>query len=96
MTGSTVTDSEVTLLAQVVRGRGRVIGVELSISLRPACRGGRTAPVAPDLLRRLGRHEEAIEAYRAALALTGNAAERAFLAARLPGSAAGMSRRGGR
>ena len=36
-----------------------------------------------DLLRRLGRHEEAVEAYRAALALTENAAERAFLADRL-------------
>jgi RNA polymerase sigma-70 factor, ECF subfamily len=32
-----------------------------------------------DLLRRLGRHEEAIEAYRAALDLTENATERAFL-----------------
>jgi RNA polymerase sigma-70 factor (ECF subfamily) len=37
-----------------------------------------------DLLRRLGRHEEAVEAYRAALALTENAAERAFLEGRLP------------
>ena len=36
-----------------------------------------------DLLRRLGRHEEAAEAYRDALALTGNAAERAFLLERL-------------
>jgi RNA polymerase sigma-70 factor, ECF subfamily len=33
-----------------------------------------------DLLRRLGRHEEAVEAYRAALDLTENATERAFLA----------------
>ncbi len=36
-----------------------------------------------DLLRRLGRHEEAGEAYRAALALTDNATERAFLAEQL-------------
>jgi RNA polymerase sigma-70 factor (ECF subfamily) len=36
-----------------------------------------------DLLRRLGRHEEAADAYRAALALTDNAAERAFLVERL-------------
>jgi RNA polymerase sigma-70 factor (ECF subfamily) len=36
-----------------------------------------------DLLRRLGRHEEAVDAYRAALALTDNAAERAFLAEQL-------------
>ncbi len=36
-----------------------------------------------DLLRRLGRHEEAAESYRAALALTDNAAERAFLTERL-------------
>ena len=36
-----------------------------------------------DLLRRLGRHAEAAEAYRAALALTANEPERAFLAGRL-------------
>jgi RNA polymerase sigma-70 factor, ECF subfamily len=36
-----------------------------------------------ELLRRLGRHEEAADAYRAALALTENATERAFLAERL-------------
>jgi RNA polymerase sigma-70 factor (ECF subfamily) len=36
-----------------------------------------------DLLRRLGRHEEAAEAYRAALAFTDNAAERTFLAEQL-------------
>jgi RNA polymerase sigma-70 factor (ECF subfamily) len=36
-----------------------------------------------DLLRRLGRHEEASNAYRAALALTDNTAERAFLTERL-------------
>jgi RNA polymerase sigma-70 factor, ECF subfamily len=36
-----------------------------------------------DLLRRLGRHEEAVEAYRAALDLTENATERAFLADRV-------------
>ncbi|GAA1928647.1 RNA polymerase sigma factor [Streptantibioticus ferralitis] len=35
-----------------------------------------------DLLRRLGRHQEAAEAYDAALALTSNAAERAFLEGR--------------
>ena len=35
-----------------------------------------------DLLRRLGRHEEAGEAYRAALALTENETERAFLSRR--------------
>jgi RNA polymerase sigma-70 factor (ECF subfamily) len=36
-----------------------------------------------DLLRRLGRNDEAAEAYRDALALTTNQAERAFLEARL-------------
>jgi RNA polymerase sigma-70 factor (ECF subfamily) len=36
-----------------------------------------------DLLRRLGQREAAAQAYRAALALTGNAAEREFLARRL-------------
>jgi RNA polymerase sigma-70 factor, ECF subfamily len=39
--------------------------------------------VRADLLRRLGRHREAATAYRAALDLADNEAERAFLAARL-------------
>jgi RNA polymerase sigma-70 factor (ECF subfamily) len=39
--------------------------------------------IRADLLRRLGRDGEAALAYRAALALTGNAAERAFLEGRL-------------
>jgi RNA polymerase sigma-70 factor, ECF subfamily len=39
--------------------------------------------IRADLLRRLGRPGEAAEAYEIALALTGNAAERAYLAARL-------------
>jgi RNA polymerase sigma-70 factor, ECF subfamily len=46
-----------------------------------------------DLLRRLGRHAEAADAYRAALALTDNAAEQEFLAERAAttGGAAGRS-----
>ena len=36
-----------------------------------------------DLLRRLGRGEEAVQAYRAALALTDNSAERDFLGRRI-------------
>jgi RNA polymerase sigma-70 factor (ECF subfamily) len=39
--------------------------------------------IRADLLRRLGRPGEAARAYEEALALTGNAAERAYLAARL-------------
>ena len=35
--------------------------------------------IRADLLRRLGRHAEAAEAYQAAIARSGNAAERAFL-----------------
>jgi RNA polymerase sigma-70 factor (ECF subfamily) len=46
--------------------------------------GYRYLPAAQaDLLRRLGRREEALAAYRAALAVTGNEAERAFLARRI-------------
>ncbi|MDG6103334.1 sigma-70 family RNA polymerase sigma factor [Dactylosporangium aurantiacum] len=41
-----------------------------------------------DLLRRLGRHAEAEDAYRAAIALCDNAVERAFLHSRLDGSGA--------
>jgi RNA polymerase sigma-70 factor (ECF subfamily) len=37
-----------------------------------------------DLLRRLGRHEEAADAYRAALALTDNTTEQTFLLDQLP------------
>ncbi|MDT7704715.1 MAG: polymerase sigma-70 factor, subfamily [Pseudonocardiales bacterium] len=50
--------------------------------------------VRADLLRRLGRHHEAATAYRAALKLADNAAEREFLAARLAdtvGSRSGRS-----
>lgn len=36
-----------------------------------------------DLLRRLGRHDEAAQAYRTALGLVGNEAEREFLQRRL-------------
>jgi RNA polymerase sigma-70 factor (ECF subfamily) len=43
-----------------------------------------------DLLRRLGRDEEAARAYRDALALVGNGAEREFLDARLAGLARGV------
>jgi RNA polymerase sigma-70 factor (ECF subfamily) len=39
--------------------------------------------VRGDLLRRLGRDAEAADAYRAALALGGSDAERAFLASRI-------------
>ena len=45
--------------------------------------------VRADLLRRLGRAEEAVAAYDAALALTENAAERAFLERRRTSTAAG-------
>jgi RNA polymerase sigma-70 factor, ECF subfamily len=46
--------------------------------------GYRYLPAArADLLRRLGRLQDAAEAYRTALALTENAAERAFLAGRI-------------
>ena len=39
--------------------------------------------IRADLLRRLGRSDEAAEAYRDALALTENAVERGFLEGRL-------------
>jgi RNA polymerase sigma-70 factor (ECF subfamily) len=46
--------------------------------------GYRYLPAAKaDLLRRLGRRQEAAEAYRAALGLTANEAERQFLTGRL-------------
>jgi len=39
--------------------------------------------IRADLLRRLGRDEEAARAYQAAIGLAGNAAERGFLERRL-------------
>jgi RNA polymerase sigma-70 factor (ECF subfamily) len=46
--------------------------------------GYRYLPAAKaDMLRRLGRNDEAADAYRAALALAENAAERGFLERRL-------------
>jgi RNA polymerase sigma-70 factor (ECF subfamily) len=46
--------------------------------------GYRYLPAAKaDLLRRLGRHQDAARAYRTALDLTDNDAERAFLARRI-------------
>jgi RNA polymerase sigma-70 factor, ECF subfamily len=46
--------------------------------------GYRYLPAArADLLRRLGRHQDAADAYRTALGLTENAAEQAFLAGRI-------------
>lgn len=55
--------------------------MEQAYNARPAARSLAHATRA-DLLRRLGSHEEAAEAYEAALALAGNAAERRFLQAR--------------
>jgi RNA polymerase sigma-70 factor, ECF subfamily len=50
----------------------------------PQLTGYRYVPaIKADLLRRLGRTEEAVEAYRAALELTDNDAEREFLAGRI-------------
>jgi RNA polymerase sigma-70 factor, ECF subfamily len=49
--------------------------------------------IRADLLRRLGRHADAARAYQAALALTGNAAERVHIAARLADQRPVRSRR---
>jgi RNA polymerase sigma-70 factor (ECF subfamily) len=51
--------------------------------------------IRADLLRRLGRPGEAARAYEAALALTGNAAERAYLTARLADQLPGKPGRAG-
>ena len=54
----------------------------------PRLAGYRYLPATKaDVLHRLGRDAEAADAYRAALALTDNAAEQEFLAARVIGSA---------
>jgi RNA polymerase sigma-70 factor (ECF subfamily) len=61
-------------------GLGAVLAAEADGRLA----GYRYAPAArADLLRQLGRDDEAVAAYREALALTDNATERAFLTARV-------------
>jgi RNA polymerase sigma-70 factor (ECF subfamily) len=63
-------------------GAGLVAIAELERDDRLA--GYRYLPAAKaDLLRRLGRADEAAQAYQAALELTANEAERSFLARRL-------------
>ena len=87
---------ETSLTPAVTREIGRALG-SLAIERNKArtapkfavCRDGRLSgyrylpSTKADLLHRLGRDAEAVAAYRAALALTGNAAEQAFLEARL-------------
>jgi RNA polymerase sigma-70 factor, ECF subfamily len=66
--------------------RGPAAGLEEieALEREGALSGYRYLPATKaDLLRRLGRHEEAADAYRAALALTENATEREFLSYRL-------------
>jgi RNA polymerase sigma-70 factor (ECF subfamily) len=65
---------------------GPAAGLELldGLGSDDRLRGYHLLPAArADLLRRLGRRGEAATAYEQALALVGNAAERAYLARRL-------------
>jgi RNA polymerase sigma-70 factor (ECF subfamily) len=65
-------------------GPGVALGEVEALERDERLAGYRYLPAAKaDMLRRLGRRREAAAAYRDALALTGNAAERAFLEARL-------------
>jgi RNA polymerase sigma-70 factor (ECF subfamily) len=68
----------------MVDGPGAALAEVEALEREGALSGYRYLPATKaDLLRRLGRHEEAADAYRAALALTENAAEREFLGYRL-------------
>jgi RNA polymerase sigma-70 factor, ECF subfamily len=68
----------------MVDGPGAALAEVEALEREGALSGYRYLPATKaDLLRRLGRHEEAAEAYRAALALTENATEREFLGYRL-------------
>jgi RNA polymerase sigma-70 factor, ECF subfamily len=68
----------------MVRGPAAGLAEVEALEREGALSGYRYLPATKaDLLRRLGRHEEAAGAYRAALALTENAAEREFLGCRL-------------
>jgi RNA polymerase sigma-70 factor (ECF subfamily) len=68
----------------MVRGPQAGLDELTALATDPRLAGYRYLPAArADLLRRLGRDNEAAAAYREALALAENEAERAFLAARL-------------
>jgi RNA polymerase sigma-70 factor, ECF subfamily len=68
----------------MVDGPGAALAEVEALEREGALSGYRYLPATKaDLLRRLGRHEEAADAYRAALALTENATEREFLGYRL-------------
>jgi len=68
----------------MVRGPEAALGEVELLEREGRLSGYRYLPATKaDLLRRLGRHPEAARAYRAALELTDNEAERAFLSGRL-------------
>jgi RNA polymerase sigma-70 factor (ECF subfamily) len=68
----------------MVRGPGAALDEIEALERNGRLAGYHYLPaVRADLLRRLGRHREAATAYRAALDLADNEAERAFIAARL-------------
>jgi RNA polymerase sigma-70 factor (ECF subfamily) len=68
----------------MVDGPGAALAEVEALEREGALSGYRYLPATKaDLLRRLGRHEEAADAYRAALVLTENATEREFLGYRL-------------
>ncbi|MDQ3604126.1 MAG: RNA polymerase sigma factor [Actinomycetota bacterium] len=73
----------------MVRGPEAALGEVELLEREGRLSGYRYLPATKaDLLRRLGRHREAATAYRAALDLTDNEAERAFLSDRLAESSA--------
>jgi RNA polymerase sigma-70 factor (ECF subfamily) len=77
---------ELNRAAAVAMAEGPEAGLRLldELEARGALRGYHLLPAARgDLLRRLGRREDAITAYRRALALASNEPERRFLASRL-------------
>jgi RNA polymerase sigma-70 factor (ECF subfamily) len=65
----------------MTEGPAAALAVVAALEADGRLAGYRSLPATKaDLLRRLGRHAEAGTAYRAALALTDNAAEQEFLA----------------
>lgn len=73
-----------TVAVSMVRGPADALQEIDALEQDPRLAGYHYLPaIKADLLRRLDRHEDAATTYRQALDLTDNAAERAFLAARL-------------
>jgi RNA polymerase sigma-70 factor, ECF subfamily len=84
LTPSPVVELNRAVAVGMADGPGAGLGLVNAIAASGALAGYHLLPATrADLLRRLGRNDEAADAYRSALALAGTAAEQRYLARRL-------------